>query len=297
MEIPSKINFNFYIGALSVLVRQNNIIWTNFFALENCLAFVLELARCKLFSINNLFTKLKEILLTHLHVIVLDVLFITFFMFNNYSIVLGDTANHSLCLHLAQLNHFSFFLLFFFPWLNTKVFRLFDRNFYNLKNILLFIMHFVLFYAVMSFFDKFSYVHEFIYADNRHYSFYYFRRIYLNEMLRHVMIIWTAIVYSLILLDNEKILLDTHVMSFLICCGLILVPAKLFEFRYFAPCYISLCVVLHFLSAKWKDLYYLVVNKYNVIWLIILNAISIYGFIRMPFKNPFFDFENSRMMW
>ena len=279
------------------MVRQNNIIWVNLFMVENGLSFIMDFTNFKALSLKLTIRKLIDILYYNLHIIILDLAFIAFIVMNNYSIVLGDASHHKICLHLAQLNHFSFFFLFFFPYLNFKIFRIFFKEFYQLRNISEFVFYFLVIYIIMNIFDKFSYMHDFIYADNRHYNFYYFRRIYMNDILRHVMILWSSIIYSLILLDNHKILFDSYILSFVICCGLILVPAELFEFRYLTPCYITLLVIVHFLSAKWKDFYYLICNKYNVIWMIILNLVSLYIFIYFPFVNSYFDFESSRMMW
>jgi alpha-1,2-glucosyltransferase len=279
-----------------VLVRQNNIIWVNIFPLEHVISeFIFN------FRIKNFFKKICDTVIKYYHIIIIDISFLLFIYWNNFSLVLGDKSSHQVNFHLAQINHLLFFILFFFPMLNFKVFRLFYKDFYNFKNLKSFMIYFSFFFIMMLFFNKYSITHEFLLSDNRHYSFYYFKKIYMNMMIRYVMITWSSMIYSLLILDNQEILKDSYLISYLICVFLILVPAGLFEFRYLTYCIMGLLVILHYHSAKWKDFYYFIFNQYNLIWLVLINVISLFVFIYRPFVNSYWggdgNTEISRFMW
>ncbi len=231
------------------------------------------------------------------HVIILDLIFIVFLIKNNFSVVLGDKKNHSLTFHLAQINHFLFFALFFFPWLNTQIKLIFQKKFYTLKNIFKVLIIFTFFLFFMAICNRFSYVHEFLLSDNRHYSFYYFKKIYLNTSLRWMMIIYSSLIYSLILVENIELVKDSNIISCFICISMTLVPSRLFEFRYFAFAYLSLLFLVHYFSPKWKGLHRLLINRINLVWIIVLNLVTIIVFIKYPFKNYWYNLQLSRFMW
>jgi alpha-1,2-glucosyltransferase len=284
------------------LVRQNNIIWVNIFPLEHVISeFIINF---RIFSITKFSKKIVDTISKYYHIIIIDILFLLFIFWNNFSLVLGDKSSHQMSFHLAQINHLLFFILLFFPMLNFKVFRLFYKEFYTFKNIYNFLICFSLFFILMLGFNKYSLVHEFLLSDNRHYSFYYFKKIYLNTMIRYFMISWSSMIYSLLILDNQDMLKDSYIYSYLICVFLALVPAGLFEFRYLSYCILSLLIILHYHSAKWKDFYYFVFNKYNLMWHLLINMISLYVFIYRPFVNSYWggidksgNLEISRFMW
>jgi hypothetical protein len=250
------------------------------------------------FSLDYIWNSAKEGVSKYFGVISLDILFIIFLWKNNWSVVLGDKQSHNMVLHLAQINHFFIFFLVFFPYLNLKIFRLFDKDFYNKDNILNFLLFFIIIFSFMIFADKFSFTHDFILSDNRHYSFYYFKKIYNIKLLRFMIFIWTSVILSLIITDNEKLRKDPLIISSFICTFLILVPAKLFEFRYLSLCYVTMITIIHYYNnAKWPNIYSYMFNYYNVVYMIIVNAITLIVFIFIPFKNSFFNYEYSRFMW
>lgn len=282
----------FGVGAFAVLVRQNNIIWINFFALEYFISeFIIN------FDLRHFDRKITNILEKFGYLIAIDLLFIAFLYLNNFSLVLGDKSSHEFSFHLAQINHFLFFILFFLPYLNTKIFKLFNKEFYRGK-LMKFIFTFLIILITMLVFNRFSYTHDFLLADNRHYSFYYFKRIYSNLLIRYLMITWTSLIMSLILIENKQLLSDLNIVSFFICLFLVLVPAKLFEFRYLTLGYILLLTLIHVNSPKWKDVYNLIFNKYNLIWNLLINALVMYVFVKRPFTISH-TFVNTigRFMW
>jgi alpha-1,2-glucosyltransferase len=240
---------------------------------------------------------LKDFIKKISHVIILDILFIVFLVKNNYSVVLGDKSNHSLTFHLAQINHLLFFGLFFFPKMNTKIMVIFQKEFYKSKNLFKFFITIILLILFFWINNKFSYTHEFLVSDNRHYSYYYFKKIYLNLFLRWGMILYSSFVYSLIIVENIELIKDSSIISWFICASLILAPSRLFEFRYLAFPYLSLLFFVHYFSPKWKDLHKLLINRFNLVWIIAINIITGVVFINYPFKNSWFNNQLSRFMW
>jgi len=247
--------------------------------------------------------KIKNTLKNYLHLVVLDLAFIFFIIFNKFSIVLGDKTSHDLVLHLAQINHLMIFALFFFPFLNLVNFLFFLENInaiinrkFSIKHISIFFLISFTVYSIVMFFDKFSYVHDFIIADNRHYSFYYFKKIYMNANLRILILIYISLTYSVIIFKNMEIFKNTLFISWIICTCLAIIPAKLFEFRYFSPCYITFLLIMHAFFSK-NNLKKFIFNIYNIIWSILVNSVTIYIFIFRPFIQKEFPETYSRFMW
>ena len=147
----------------SVLVRQNNIIWINFFALEY---FILEFFVN--FDLGQIHHKIINIISKYDYLVFIDLLFLAFLYFNKFSLVLGDKTSHEFSFHLAQINHFLFFILFFFPYLNMKIFNLFSKEFYSQGKLKQFIFTFLIIVISMLILNRFSFTHDFLLADNRH---------------------------------------------------------------------------------------------------------------------------------
>lgn len=159
---------------------------------------------------------------------------------------------------------------------------------------------------VLSIFEYFfSYKHEFLQSDNRHYSFYYFSKILENDYLRFGKLIYcsilTTILVSKFLLKNmeeeESFLKSPRlsvVISFIICLSLVLVPAKLFEFRYLALGYSLLLLLTSYYHYDFFN--ELTINE-NFAFQILINCVTLYVFIAKPFVNKFLDNQISRFMW
>jgi alpha-1,2-glucosyltransferase len=231
----------------------------------------------------------------NIDLVILDGLFVLFVIFNRFSVVLGDKSNHSLSVHMAQMVHLLFFILILFPTMNLKILRLFGAKFYKFKYLFKFLIIFAIVSLVLFFCSIFSHTHEFILSDNRHYSFYYFKRIYNNTLIRYALVIYTSLIYSLYINDNNLIK-NRLIIAWLICSFMVLVPSKLFEFRYLTLPILTFLLIIHENFPFWKDIYYSMVNIWNVIYSIIINMIVIFVFLKMPFYNEWFD-ETSRFMW
>ena len=315
------------LGFLAVLVRQNNIIWINLFPLSHVIErfifvpFIFNKEdNSKINDVNSIknpsekniynkiknkykfFSEIKRTFLDYVHVVVLDILFISFIIFNKMSIVLGDKQNHDLVLHLAQINHFLIFSLFFFPYVNVNNFFFLKKNFYNLiiKNlifveILKFAFIISIFSLIIFAFNKFNYIHINILSDNRHYSFYYFKDIYSNLYLRFIILSYVSFTYSILIYDNLFFLRNSYFLAYIVCTLLAIVPAKLFEFRYFSPCYTTFLLILHSYFSN-REIYSLIVNKINISWSIV-NVLILYVFIFQPRISSENPQKELRFMW
>lgn len=285
----------FLSGILCVLIRQNNIIWVNLIALNEVITLIQNFFNNK--SIRKLFENIISTIRRNIDILIIDILFVIFVIHNNFSIVLGDKSHHSMVMHLAQINHLLIFSLLFFPTYNLKVLKNLNKLIKNGKKAVRFILIFLVIITFVLIFNKFSYIHDFILSDNRHYIFYYFKKIYLKENLRYALLIYISFTYALIINDNLKLIKDNKIISWLICSLLCLIPAKLVELRYFVPCYIILIILINYNKESFEDLHQSIFHWLNILAHVIINGITIYIFLFRPFENQFMDNEISRFMY
>ena len=286
----------FLSGILCVSIRQNNIIWVNLFSLKDVINLIGNLFN-NYAGIKKTFNNIFSTFLENLDIFVIDLLFIIFLVKNDLSVVLGDKSNHEMVFHLAQINHLLIFSLIFFPMFNYKTLRNVNKILNSKKKAARFLLIFCILICAVFQIDKFSYIHDFILSDNRHYIFYYFKRIYLKDNLRHALLIYISFTHSIIINDNLKLLKDTRIISLIICSFLSLVPSKLVELRYFTPCYIIFIILVNFNKENYDDLHQYIFNWFNIIAHFIINMITIYIFLFKPFENKFMDNEISRFMY
>jgi alpha-1,2-glucosyltransferase len=287
--------FRFLSGILCILIRQNNIIWVNFFSLKD----VIDLIQ-NLFGgyggLKNLFKNIFSTLIENIDILIIDLLFIEFLIQNDFSVVLGDKSHHSMVVHLAQINHLLIFSLIFFPILNYKALRM-NKIINTKKKAIRFFLIFCILTFIIFQLNRFSYIHDFILSDNRHYIFYYFKKIYLKDNLRYALLIYISFTYSIIINDNFKLLKDNRIISLIICSFLSLVPTKLVELRYFTPCYIIFIILVNYNKENMDDLHQYIFSWFNIIGHFVINCITIYIFLFKPFENKFMQNEISRFMY
>ena len=286
---------------ISVLARQNNIIWINLIPLS-------ELIQNILFDNNINFQKIillpLQLIKKYFFIVIVDILFICFLILNNFSVVLGDKSHHKICCHLAQINHFLFFSLLFFPSINLKILKIHRSiKLKSAKELFQIIFFFIILSIILFIFNKFSITHDFLLSDNRHYTFYYFRKIYSNLKLRHALIFYTSLIYSIFIVENLQYLLNGKILAYLICLFMTLVPTPLIEMRYYIPCFIIFLILLNEQSCLINDNKKIEIltnpffNWLNILEYIFINCIVIYIFIYKPFKNEYFNGEMSRFMF
>lgn len=238
------------LGFISLWFRQTNIVW---------LAFVLSvaldyLARGRL-GLDRLKPFLKGLLLRRL--IPFYTVFIAFaaFVWVNKGITLGDKLNHEVSFHTAQVLYCVFFICAFtWPaWLLPKVGRDYIRSWtrwYGLLAILQAAIMFVLVQVI----EHGTTVHPFLKADNRHYLFYMYRKLFKKAG------IWMAPIYHVCgwVVANQlhlaRRLSWITTSTFFGAMILTLVPLPLFEPRYYIIPVVVFRMFIHLAPGKWRNL-------------------------------------------
>ena len=169
--------------------------------------------------------------------------FVIFFISNHFSIVLGHHEHHGLSFHFAQINYFLIAALAV-----AEV---------RLPNWTTTILHSLPLTILLSLFSEIgTVVHPFLLADNRHYSFYFFKRIEPRWVRSGAIPALASAVAICMRWDAKKICM--HFSTFAFCLAASLVPSPLLEFRYFAlPCSMLL---LSGSGARWRTAVFALTN-------------------------------------
>ncbi|CAO3588262.1 unnamed protein product [Absidia cylindrospora] len=210
------------------------------------------------------------------------------FLVWNDGIVLGDKSNHMPGLHIPQLFYYTSFLSFFsaplcMTWNGMKLLL----SGWNVKSLLLGIASIgLMIYAA----HYHTYEHPFILSDNRHYSFYVWKKIY----RRHWLVRYALTPFYFISIKFNQTIIATHVsvlwmLGYVIALVLTLVPSPLLEFRYFILPFLMFCI--HIPPPSLPN-FYITLVAYSLI-----NIIVLYLFIYHPFIWPQNPGEWQRFMW
>ncbi|XP_074565348.1 dol-P-Glc:Glc(2)Man(9)GlcNAc(2)-PP-Dol alpha-1,2-glucosyltransferase [Curcuma longa] len=200
--------------------------------------------------------------------------FVAFVIWNG-SIVLGAKDAHAVSLHFAQMLYFGLCsAAALVPVHLEQAASLFQS--FRMHKIIhssqLMVALLVGFFAV----HFFSIAHPYLLADNRHYTFYIWRRLIQVHWTTKYLLIplyiysWFSIVS--ILGKNQR---RIWVLSYVVATALVLVPAPLIEFRYYTiPFYL---LVLHSPIPKTCNL--------RLIWslYVVVNIFTMYLFLFRPF--------------
>ncbi len=103
----------FIIRFLTSLIRQTNICFLNFYPLYEVLCIISQFINDK--NITDLFNNGIKIIFKYLHIVILDCLFIAFFIWNDYSIVLGDKSHHEISFNPLQMISILIIMFISFP--------------------------------------------------------------------------------------------------------------------------------------------------------------------------------------
>jgi len=310
LNVQQRHHMSAAVGTVAVIFRQTNIVWIIFFTFCvtcNTLVNTVMPKGCAFSNFNDhtvvarlicswlryAILKDRKRLLNLMSNILLNVwpyciVFLTFatFLWINDGIVVGARRDHEVALHFPHLLYFAVFTVWFASVhvLSVKSVIAFVQ-FIKRHLILSIFMSLMCFCAIW----RFTYVHRYVLADNRHYTFYVWSWLFARHpLLRYVF----APVYLLAgYLVLHTLALRQH---FLWCIGYVLsvtallVPTTLLEFRYFIVPYIifrlniSVASLRHLLAE---------VSVYAVI-----NALTIYVFLHRPFQwNS--EVTLQRFMW
>ncbi|KAG1450772.1 hypothetical protein G6F56_008254 [Rhizopus delemar] len=215
--------------------------------------------------IHNTFKHLFVILPNIITFLFTILAFAAFLVWND-GIVLGDKSNHVAGLHFPQLFYFTGFLSFFsFPWTLTQL------------------PQFILQSSIK------RYEHPFLLADNRHYSFYVWRKIYKRHWaIRYLLVPFYIISgqFNLQRLGKNTFLFN---LGYLVALILTLAPSPLLEFRYFIIPF--LFYMIHtppqFNQNTWLAL----------VFYVCLQIATMVLFIYKPFTWPNEPEEFQRFIW
>eukprot|EP00112_Aurelia_sp_Birch-Aquarium-sp1_P002476 Seg1275.3 transcript_id=Seg1275.3/GoldUCD/mRNA.D3Y31 product=Dol-P-Glc:Glc protein_id=Seg1275.3/GoldUCD/D3Y31 len=286
-------------GSIAVCFRQTNIIWVVFVAATSILRHIEDgipeigngLPTFITGILQAVRSRIKIILQTAFGYLCVGIAFVIFIVKNN-GIVVGDRSSHQACLHVPQMFYFiGFSVMFSFPLFLTKssmeylTFKAKELIACKKKLILTFVTIFLMAVIIA----KLSFVHEYLLADNRHYTFYVWKKIF----ERHWLIKYLAIPCYLIGALMIKHLLEEQnsgifILLFAACTSLVTVPQKLLEFRYFVVPYL-----LYRLHVKLPPYWCLAIE---FLVYMVVNVFTIVMFLYKPF---YWDNEQSiqRFMW
>ncbi|KAI7902365.1 alpha-2-glucosyltransferase Alg10 [Cokeromyces recurvatus] len=303
-------------GIVSMTFRQTNVIWVCLFMMvtiidtlslnesskknddhSNCLynplcATIMNSPVQMLRSILSLTVNILEnfkTLLPNIVTFLIAIFSFALFLIWNNGIVLGDRSNHIAGLHFPQLFYFTSFLSFFSaPW-TLSLTAISDLIFHSsIKKILYGLLSCVVsLYLVF----KYTYEHPFILSDNRHYSFYVWKKVYRRHWtIRYLL----TPVYVLSEILNFQAFAN-HT-SFLLALGyltalvLTLVPSPLLEFRYFIIPFLFYMVHIPPPKQTWRLLS-------GLAFYIFIHLITLYLFLFKPFVWLNEPNQLQRFMW
>ncbi|KAI8601738.1 glucosyltransferase [Dissophora ornata] len=291
--------------AVAVTFRQTNIIWA-LFILGTALLDLASTSDRRKFDpkavflhsplqlinaldgfVRMLFAKLPNVLAMALPYLGLLAGFAAFVKWNG-GIVLGDRSNHVPVLHVVQLFYFVAFTagLSIFAILGTVPFaRLLRIPSTSRSWIATLAVASVMVVCV----QRFTIVHPFLLADNRHYTFYLWRL-----LSRHNWAILYALVPCYMLaawfcwqaIASEQTMLWTVIYA--TATALTLIPSPLLEFRYFITPYLVYRVAMRQPRGVWLF--------FELLTYVALNVFTVWMFLKRPFQAPHEE-GLQRFMW
>lgn len=213
--------------------------------------------------------------------ILVGIFFLMFIVYNG-SIVVGDKQAHQATINIPQVGYFAaVFGAFTIPFFLFRIKTVAQKMWECPMNI---IVTSGLFAAVIYYNTP---VHPYLLADNRHYTFYIWKRFY--ESVPCFRFVWipvyiTAWTFIIATMGVQKVYLFTYFL----CTALNIVPQLLMEFRYFIPAY--LFARMTFRNASWAELILeFFINQF-------INFATVYLFLFKPFTWPDSS-DIQRFMW
>ena len=237
---------------LAVCVRQNNIIWAGYLLLYRIIAdhsVAIGSIHGNIFKsifgfIKILFTNRNQIIKKNIGQILIFPLFVWYmYTYNGGRLLFGDHSNHKPTFHPSQLLYLSVFLFINLPMTLADYLHslkeTFNRLYYSRHA---FAAYLFLLSACLILVDKFSYVHPFILADNRHYIFYLYR--YFKWAKYPLCLVYP---FLIIVLVRRIIISQEKLIKFIswACISLVyLMLSELVEFRYYAVPFVMIAFEL-----------------------------------------------------
>ncbi|XP_055761333.1 dol-P-Glc:Glc(2)Man(9)GlcNAc(2)-PP-Dol alpha-1,2-glucosyltransferase [Salvelinus fontinalis] len=288
------------LGVFAIFFRQTNIIWVAF-----CAATVVankmdetwrteqskkkdDKSPCQIpFSVSGVKRVMRfllEFLTTANHVkavtlvawpyILVAVGFIAFIVLND-GIVIGDRTSHEACLNFPQLFYF-FSFAFFFSIPTSLCYHRALRFLQTLKKQPL--LYLLITGLCLLLVWKFTFVHKYLLADNRHFPFYVWKRIFQKHEAVRFALIPAYVFAAWNFVDTLKSRSLFWILAFLVCLLAATVPQKLLEFRYFIVPYLLYRLHMPLPSLTRLVLEFLLYTA--------VNAATLYIFVNKTFQWP-----------
>ncbi|KAM4712319.1 dol-P-Glc:Glc(2)Man(9)GlcNAc(2)-PP-Dol alpha-1,2-glucosyltransferase [Anableps anableps] len=299
------------LGVCSVLFRQTNIIWVAFCAGtlvatkmdeawrtehtkkrdEKFLPSQVPLSfsgakKVMVFSLEFLTSPghVKAVLQVVWPYAVVGMAFLVFVVLND-GIVVGDRTSHEACLNVPQVFYFFSFSLFFSLPVSLCYHRTL-RFLHALKKQPFFFLFITAVSLLLVW--KFTFVHKYLLADNRHFPFYVWKKVFQRHEIVHFLLVPAYVFAAWNFLDSFKSRSLFWSLAYLACLLCATVPQKLLEFRYFIVPY--LMYRLHMPLPSLPRL----VGEFLLYTAV--NAATIYIFIAKTFHWPD-STATQRFMW
>uniref|UniRef100_A0A6A7FRS9 Dol-P-Glc:Glc(2)Man(9)GlcNAc(2)-PP-Dol alpha-1,2-glucosyltransferase n=2 Tax=Hirondellea gigas TaxID=1518452 RepID=A0A6A7FRS9_9CRUS len=244
------------IGGVSIMVRQTNIVWVLFLLVLRVVDTTLAClnssssggtAIATLHSMHDfkvLFRRLRRLVMQEdpwsllrlvLHVLgqcfghVFVLLLFALFVYTNGGLVLGDKSAHQATLHLTQVLYFFLFVLLFSPTLAVNSLPAFLASCCKHPKTTS-----LLLVVTLSVIHNNTLVHPYLLADNRHYTFYlwnrlYGRHIYFRYLMAPFYLFGGYLTWNVCLEKRSNFFR----LAYMSCVALSIVPQMLLEPRYF----------------------------------------------------------------
>lgn len=299
------------LGLCAVLFRQSNVVWVAFCAGAVVAAKMDEAWRTEhakkrdekappsqvpltvggakrvlLFSA-EFFTSLghvKAVLLAAWPYAAVGAGFLVFVVLND-GIVVGDRASHEACLNFPQIFYFLSFSLFFSLPVSLCYHRLL-RLLHALRKQPLFFL--LVAAASLLLVWKFTFVHKYLLADNRHAPFYVWRKVFQRHESVRFLLVPLYVFAGWNFLDSFKSRSLFWSLAYVACVACATVPQKLLEFRYFIVPYLMYRLHMPLPSLPRLAGEFLLYAA--------VNAATVYVFVAKTFRWPD-SAATQRFMW
>lgn len=276
------------VGWCSLWFRQNNIVWVLFMM---GVAMLQELQRLShtpvqqtppLIALAQQTSAWMKLIRTGAPFLPVLASFATYVWWNDGSIVLGDKSHHQIALHVPQLGYFfAFALAFGWPVIMSSLRGPWRAGHLVQGAALTLLGMLSVHYCTME--------HPFLLADNRHYTFYVWRRVVkAHEVMPYVLVLVYVVSAMLWVRTLARSRSTLWIMGWLVATGLTVVPSSLIEPRYFLVSYLLLRLYVPDPSPAWEGV--------ELTCHMGINVATILLFVRCPFRWPQ---ENGwqRFMW
>ena len=275
-------------GFVALFFRQTNIIWVLFImgvaALRECQRIAGVSPRMTPPITTLLFQRSAWMRIIHTvsPYVPIFLAFILYIQWNDGAIVLGDKSHHQVALHMTQVGYFFGFALSFGWPLMFLLEPMRWKKVHAIVSILLLIMGILAVrYGTIA--------HPFLLADNRHYTFYVWRRIInARSWTRYAVVpvyVCSAMSFVRILSKEQS---GLWILGWLLATCLTLVPSPLIEPRYLIVPYIMMR--LHMPATSRKQ------EMTELVFFMMVNVLTMTLFIGYPFTWAH-ERGTQRFMW